>query len=423
MQAADDARGRGGLAEARTYLTLGIAGLERCPPNPDRDRRECALRLQRGFLTAAVEGNSSRAAAADFQRCLQVGGSDLRGDELFATMSALFGYYIVRADLRRAVQVVAVLRAGLDEGRQWFRPALEVLLGTVAWLRGEFDAAGAHLELATGIRAATDDHKIDAVWFMPDDSIGGAHVHLALTCLVRGDIAGAGSQLADTVRRADQLGFPQGPYMRAYARFVESWVRIATGELDRAAVLATDVTELAERHGFDTWRAWAGIQQATVGALAALGGRDLDPAGLSTHADTLTAFLDTWRANEINIYRTFYEAVLGQLLLAAGQPDKARAGIDAALQLADDTGMHFCDAELLRHRAHTHSDSAARQTDLDAARQLARRQGATLFELRAALDDFELRREAARAPLADVVSRMPTDSAMPELARARAAIS
>ena len=64
-------------------------------------------------------------------------------------------------------------------------------------------------------------------------------------------------------------------------------------------------------------------------------GADLDPAGLSTHADTLTAFLDIWRANEIYIYRTFYEAVLGQLVLAAGQSDKARAGIDARLGAFD----------------------------------------------------------------------------------------
>jgi hypothetical protein len=50
---------------------------------------------------------------------------------------------------------------------------------------------------------------------------------------------------------------------------------------------------------------------------------------------------------------------------------------------------------------------------------IRRRQGATLFEPRAALDDFELRGEPARAGLAAAVSRMPTDSTMPELARAR----
>ena len=76
----------------------------------------------------------------------------------------------------------------------------------------------------------------------------------------------------------------------------------------------------------------------------------------------------------------------------------------------------------LRLRARTHTDPDARRADIATALALARRQGATLFELRAALDDFELRGERARAALIAAVRCMPTDSAMPEVARARAAI-
>ena len=74
--------------------------------------------------------------------------------------------------------------------------------------------------------------------------------------------------------------------------------------------------------------------------------------------------------------------------------------------------MCFYDAELLRLRAHTHTDPDARQADIAAALDLARRQGATLFELRAALDDFELRGAPARAALADAASRIPANSAL-----------
>ena len=54
--------------------------------------------------------------------------------------------------------------------------------------------------------------------------------------------------------------------------------------------------------------------------------------------------------------------------------------------------------------------------------ELARRQGAALFELRATLDDFELRGQPARAALVAAVSRMPTNGAMPEVALARTAL-
>jgi hypothetical protein len=127
----------------------------------------------------------------------------------------------------------------------------------------------------------------------------------------------------------------------------------------------------------------------------------------------------------VNVYSTWYDGVLGQLSIAAGQPEAARQCLDTALAFARKTGMCFYDAELLRFRAHTHThtDPSACHADLDAALELARRQGATLFELRAALDNFELRGQPARAAVIDVVSRMPTTSAWGELARAQASLA
>ena len=59
QQASTAARRRGALAEARAYLTRALTQLDRAPPGPDRDRREMAARLERGFLAAAAEGNSA----------------------------------------------------------------------------------------------------------------------------------------------------------------------------------------------------------------------------------------------------------------------------------------------------------------------------------------------------------------------------
>ena len=100
-----------------------------------------------------------------------------------------------------------------------------------------------------------------------------------------------------------------------------------------------------------------------------------------------------------------------RLLIAAGQPEQAGAHLDIALAPAQDTGMCFYDAELLRLRAHTNTDLDARRADRETALELARRQGATLFELRAASDDFELRGQPVRGGLADVVSRFPSATA------------
>jgi class 3 adenylate cyclase len=422
-QASTGARRRGALTEARAYLTHALAQLDRAAPGPDRDRLEITAHLERGFVSGAIEGNQSPAVAAEFERCLQLGGTDLRDNELFATLATLTGHYIARADLRRATQVLELSLAGLEQGRRWFRPVIEARFGVVAWLRGEFDRACSQLERAAAGPTATDQRQIDAVWFQPSDPAATAHIHLALTHVVRGDMAAAEADLAQAARRAEGLGFPQGPWSLAYARFAEVWLRVEAGQPDRAAALATDLSEQAERHGLDQWRLWGDTQQAAVSGLVALDADDFDPTEPAAHIATMTTLLATLSTAGLNLYRTFFDAILGRLLIAAGEPEQARERLDTSLQLAQDTEMHFYDAELLRLRAHTHNDPDARRADNTAALALARRQGATLFELRAALDDYELRGQPARAALIDAASRIPTKNASPEVARARAALS
>lgn len=422
-QAAQAARHRGAPDEARTYLTLAITQLERAAPGPDRDRREIAARLERGFLAGAVSGHSSLDAVADFERCLQLGGTDPDGDELVATLAALMGHYTVRADLRRAFQVGELLRAGLAEERQWFRPAFEAMAGVGALLRGEFTAARCHFEQATTGEEAVDHQRIDAMWYLPNEPIASAHVNLALADVLRGDLAAAEVELARAADQVAQLRFPEGPFTFAYARFVEIWMRIEASQLDHAAVLATDLIDQAERYGLDQWCLTGAIQQGIVNALASLDTDDLDPAGLSACIATTTGSVDIMHAIGQNAYTTFWDATVGRLLIATGQLEQARTRLDSALQLAEDTGMHFYDAELLRLRAQTHTDPDRRSADIGAALALARRQGVTLLELRAALDDFELRGQPARAALLDAADRFPGDTAWPELARAHAVLN
>ena len=118
------------------------------------------------------------------------------------------------------------------------------------------------------------------------------------------------------------------------------------------------------------------------------------------------------------MFLTFYDSVLARLLAAAGRPDAARDRLDTALDLAADTDVHFYDAELLRLRAHTEQTKEVRRAGLTAARELAVRQGAVIFELRCATDDFILNGD--RGVLTAAVRRFPVESTWPELARARA---
>ncbi len=109
QKASANARQRGALNEARYHLTRALENVERLAPSQARDRREVAVRLERGFLTSTATGHASTEAAAEFERCLQLIG-DEPSPELYATFSALWSYYATRGDLRRATQLVEALR-------------------------------------------------------------------------------------------------------------------------------------------------------------------------------------------------------------------------------------------------------------------------------------------------------------------------
>jgi class 3 adenylate cyclase/tetratricopeptide (TPR) repeat protein len=417
QQAANAARRRGALDEARACLTRAITQIERVPPGPLRDRREIRLRLRRGFLASAAEGTASPQAAKDFERCLQLAGTDLRESELFSTLTALWAYYLPRGDLRRTLQVSESIRGQMSDGRRWFRRVNDAGFGMVAWYAGDFADARAALEEATAAVSGGSIIDYESVWFVPNEPIAGIHTHLALARFVQGDLGGTEEQLAETVRRVATLGFPQGPFSHAYLRCYEIWMRIEAGQLDQAADLVEELNAKAKKHGFDFWVLVGTTQRAAIGALQTLSAGHVEQ--LDAHIQTMAMFVQSWRQAEAKLFVTFYDGVLARLLTAAGRTDEAREHLDTALQLGRETGVNFYRAELLRLRAHTTDDADARAADLRAAIDTARQQTALIFELRAAVDDFEQRGEPARAALADVISRFPAESGWPQLARAR----
>jgi tetratricopeptide (TPR) repeat protein len=421
QQVAVDAGRRGAFDEARTYLTRALNGLDNTPPGSERDRHERALRLQRGFFASAAEGTGSRAAAADFERCLELRGLE-SDDDLVATLIAVAGHYMSRGDLRRTVELMESLRDAPDEGRKFLRPVTNSCLAILAWLRGELDAGRRGIDKAVEDFATSGSDEIYlSWWFIPGDPIAEAFQFLGLDCVVRGDLAGAKAQLARAVARTDHLGFPQGPWSRGYVSFFEIWVCIEAGQLDDAAALATDMIERSERSGIEQWRKMGLVQRAAIETLASLeygnGDRTASSADVTPHTKLLNA-----ACAAVGIYHGLLESIRARRLIAAGRREEARRNLDAALQKADDNDEHFYDAELLRIRAHTDVDTDTQTAGFAAAAELARRQGAALFELRATLDDFELRGRPARVALAAAVSRMPRDGAMPEVALARAAL-
>ena len=154
------------------------------------------------------------------------------------------------------------------------------MFGALAWLRGDFAAAVSPLEAVTAGHVAAGQHEIDALWFLPTDPMTWVHI----TWLVPTACAAIWSAPRPSwPRRRAGPNSSASPRARSASPTPASWklrLRMEAGQLDRAAALAADLTELAERHGFDMWRLAGATQQASIGGLAALAADHPDPAAL-----------------------------------------------------------------------------------------------------------------------------------------------
>ncbi|ULE33794.1 ATP-binding protein [Mycobacterium sp. IDR2000157661] len=419
QQASVDARQRGALGEARVHLTRALENIEKLPATPERDLREVPIRLQRGFLASAATGHASIEAASEFERCLQILG-DKASLELFATFSALWSYYATRGDLDRATQVVEALRMRLDDMPVWYRTANTAALGSLAVFRGDFRGAREPLEAAASALDQAGPIEIEGAWFAPNDPLASTYTYAAFTRFISGDLVGAEAAFAEMENRCEMLPFPHGPFTLCYGRTIEALMRTEAGQHDRAIELVDEVVGWGHEYGFDEWVMVGASAAAVARAIASVDGGETDAATLQVHIDVLTAVVDGWRAADMKAFLGWYDSALARTLAAAGATDAARQRLDMARRMAEETGWRIYDAELLRLRARLSDDPVARRQDLAAAKELAQHQGALIYELRAAVDDFELRADPAREALASVLRRFPQDQDWPELARARA---
>jgi hypothetical protein len=383
QQTAEGARRRGALDEARAHLTRAIDLVMPLTGRLARDHREVELRLRRGFLAMSAEGAGSAEASADFDRCLELAAADPEGDDMFSTLISVWAYDLSRAELERARQVSATLRAALAGKRDVFRPQNLAGFGMLDWFGGSFTSA------LRALAAAIDDlaeiggeDDVAAAWFVPNDPTVAMHVHLALARFMAGDEAGAEESLARAATGAASLEFPQGPWSAAYSNWMGSWMWIEAGRLDRADEAVADLLASSDRHGFDNWALIATTQSAVLDGMKALRSGTADADTLADHADAVDAYVELWEAMELRIFLPFYVTTAGALLAAAGDAAGAREHYEESLQLAAQTGMRFYDAETARRMAHLSPDRGTVLTQLRAALDVARGQGARPFELR-----------------------------------------
>jgi class 3 adenylate cyclase/tetratricopeptide (TPR) repeat protein len=413
-RAADDARLRGCLAEARASFDRALTELVAAPPDTDRDRVEVRLRLNRAFVAVSSEGYGSDQAADDYRRCLELCVDRPASDDMYRTLIAMWGYCLNRSDHTRAWAISTALR-GLSQGvRAPMLPTNTAGFGMIEWYRGRFGPALALLEEAVAAvdQVGVDDTSVPSSWTMPADPLASMHIYLALVRATMGDQAGARQQEQLALARCRSLPFPLGPFTRSYAMVLQALIRAEEGDPAAARDLADEACAISEHHGFDAW-----LFATTIMRRMLQGMTEPEVHGVEAAAE-VSMSVQLWDAIGVRALTGMFQSMLARLLLQLGDRDGAMTAAKEALATSSDTGSAASLAEAHRVLALAGPAEHA-EVDLLRALDLAEEQGAALIALRIATDLVRMAGPAHRDRLAAAVARIPSNADHPQLRAAR----
>lgn len=414
QHAADDARRRGSLAEARDHLGRAVALVDDAPAGDARDTQETRLRLRRAFLAVSSEGFGSEDAAADYRRCLELSVTDAAGDPFYETLIALWGYYVNRSDLDRA-QAISTALGHLSVGpRAPMLPTNVAGHGMIAWYQGRFHDAAERLGAAVAHidDIGLDDQSTPESWTMPLDPVSSMHIHHSLARFWVGDLTGARDEFERARARCASLPFPLGPFSETYVLLMGTWMDLERDDTATALQRAAEAGQIAETHGFEAWLLWASIAQSAIVALAGPG-----PETAGRCADT-ESLLELWHALGVRVLSGSMHTTLARALLAAGERDLALAEAQRAIAWAGETGA-------AAFRSHCHHIAAVagpesdREAELLAALDDAAGQGAAVARLRIATDLVKLAGDHHLPLLAEAAAPFEHESGLPLVDDAR----
>jgi predicted ATPase/DNA-binding SARP family transcriptional activator/predicted negative regulator of RcsB-dependent stress response len=384
--------------EAVAHLEAGLTLLMTLPDSPQRAQQELELLLALGMALGGTKGQASREVERAYVRarelCRQLGKTAL----LCRILGELGFVHYVRAEHRRGHELAEeALNLAERTGDPIFVALAHWGAGVLLFSRGEYATALAHLEQVIAFYTPEQHHRT-LVSVRGSDAGTGALAYAAccLWCLGYPDQALSRSQEALALARgldhpfslADVLSFAgcmldqlrrDGQALKEHA---EELIRLAKGRVP----------------------GWSGTGELyRAEALALLGQVD---EGVAQIRESIAAS----QSMGVELFLSGTLRSLAQAQAKAGQLDPALATLAQALAQIEKTDERHWEAELHRLRGEllfAQGDSVGGEASLQQAIEVARRQNAKSWELRAAVSLSRLwerqgRREHARHLLDEV---------------------
>jgi predicted ATPase/class 3 adenylate cyclase len=388
-RAGQRALARSATSEAIQHLRHALEQVEALPKGRHSTATELEIQLKLGSALVASEGYAAPDMGRAYDRarelCEQLGPTP----RLFPVLWGQSVHRTLRAELDQAFGIAREFhRLAVRDGNPAAIQVAERILGSNQLWLGQPRTARQHLERA--LEAHDPDARGELALDYSTDPRVVARCHLSLGLFVLGELEQAERESQRAISVAVQL---QQVYGHAHAVMCACNLALLRRDAAKVEVLADILDDVAMRHDY---RYPAAIAQMARGWVRTTG--DAPKDGIAP----LVQGLGAYQATGARLFIPLFLSLLAEAQQRTGQDVEARHHAYAALEQAEETGERWLLAELHRLIARlllAESDRGDRHAEahLRKALDIARVQGARMWELRAAVDLAHLQRRRGRA--------------------------
>jgi class 3 adenylate cyclase/predicted ATPase len=372
ITAGQQALARSAMTEAVAQLTRGLEVLANLPEGTARQQHELDLRLALGPALIATQGWAAEATGKGYERAGELCEELDQRQHLGAVLYGQFTYQNVRGEYRLAEETVAAaLRIGEACNDALLISMGHHLLGYNYIGLSQFTLARAELERT--LLANSDPALRSAATALTDvDELVVTLSHLAAPLAQLGYLDQARARRDAAIVEARKL---RHAFTLAFALGFSLHIEEAASEA--VMLRAEELLALATEHGFPFWKAWGTLHR---GRCLAMVGRETE--GIAQMTEGLAAFRSTGTV----VWLPLWLIRLAEAYGKARQPLEALEHLTEAIRIIERTEEGEFEAELYRVRGElllATEDAGQAEESFCTALEIARRQSAKLWELRA----------------------------------------
>jgi tetratricopeptide (TPR) repeat protein len=372
---------------AIAHLSKGLELLRSLPETHERNLQELQFLIMLGVPLFHSLGHAAEEVQLTYRQARDLCQKTGDTTQLFAVLLGLRRFALMRGRVQEACELSSQMLELARSHRNPSEQARAHMMLAEAYLRlGDFQFVLQHAQEGM-VLCANQDAQSHIRLYGNDTSLG-CQIILANGLWHLGYPDQARAALHSGLEQSKTLGHP---FSRSFAMFFSANVYLLLGDIPKVQSLAEDLLRVANGHSFALYQTLGAIQLGWVLA---------EQGHVSAGIEKIRWGIADLRRRQVSAFLPETFAYLSGALAAYSKTQESMAAVDQGLDIVEETGERYWEAELHRRRGEMlwkmglASQAAAAFT---LALTIARSQGSRSWELRAVTSLARLLKQESRS--------------------------